>query len=159
MMGTVYVVDNNALSAIGGKRVRSREFAKYCKVPQEVTHEAGRRRYRAALEQIEVRVTPEILDKLIEVMTHIEPGDFGVVDLYLNKGGADPVVIATALRLQELENAKLGPDRLVVATNDLRLRQLAQECGLVWVSAESLRNALDAETATTEHPRSEYFEA
>ncbi len=144
MMGTVYVVDNNALSVLGGKRVRSREFAKYCKVPQEVIHETGGRRYRTALEHVEVKVTPEILEKLIEVMTRIRPGDFGLVDLYLDKGGADPVVIATALYLQELENAKIGPDRLVIATNDARVRQLAQESGLDWVSAESLRATLDA---------------
>ncbi|CEI31833.1 Hypothetical protein PFR_JS21-2_678 [Propionibacterium freudenreichii] len=58
------------------------------------------------------------------------PGDTTLVDLYANKGAADPVMIAAALEEQAHENATLFPSAWVIVTDDKAVASTARRVGL-----------------------------
>src|SRR5688572_16158475 len=106
MTEVMYLVDNNALISLGVERHACRFFADHCRVPEEVAHEAGEQR-AAVLAPLTVAMSARILRKLVKVMNTVPVGDKSFVDLYGNKGAADPILVATAVVLNNPEEASL----------------------------------------------------
>ncbi|NHA01942.1 hypothetical protein G5V59_26175 [Nocardioides sp. W3-2-3] len=117
MSETKYLVDNNAILQIGAHRAASTFFSEHCRVPEEVAHEAGPRRAER-LARLTVPMSARILEEVVAVMTTVPVGDKTLVDLYGNKGPADPILVATALVLNNPERPSLFDDEWVVVTND-----------------------------------------
>ena len=91
-----YLLDTNALTRLTPPE-RSRTFVfKRCKIPTEVLHEAQGLPDIKALKELEYKANAGLLRNLREVMSTIEPTDFKLVDLYHNRGNADPILIAAA---------------------------------------------------------------
>ncbi|MGQ4537062.1 hypothetical protein ACUH94_00795 [Dermabacteraceae bacterium P7074] len=99
----------------------------------------------ALLRELEYEITPEVLRKLITVMASVDSHDTKLVDLYANRGGADPVVIASALNAVAQEAQYLNPQEWVVVTGDNAVRGKATELGLQVISNEDFAAFIDSE--------------
>lgn len=141
-----YLVDNNALLTLGAKRVASTYFSQCCRVPEEVAHEAGARRARR-LTPLTVPMSPRILTEVVAVMKTVPVGDRDLIDLYGNKGAADPILVATALALNNPERPSLFDDEWVIVTSDGAVRDKAGEFGIKTSVPQELAVLIDAATA------------
>lgn len=114
--GHQYVIDNNALSFIKRKHRDNAFFKGHCRIPSEVLHEAEGFPDIEELKNLEYPTTASVLAVLTEVMASVPAGDTQLVDLYANRGNADPLVVASALDGQRGEAAMLfGPTWTVVS--------------------------------------------
>ena len=111
MNETMYLLDNNVLGTLGTKRRSAAFFAARCRVPAEVAYEARRVAYADALKPITLEMTPPMLQQLIKVMMTVPASDNKFIDLYGNKGGADPVLVAMAWTLNNPDVPDLFGDR------------------------------------------------
>ena len=142
MNETWYLLDNNALVALTREQ-RSGEFARQrCRIPTEVLYEAQGFPDIAALRQLEFEMNAEILEQVRRVMAAVDPGDFRLVDLYGNKGNADPILIATALYARAASEDTLLPDEWVVVTNDSAVRRTAAAFSVPTLTPGQFRNVL-----------------
>ena len=144
MTRTMYLIDNNALVEIGRGRIETKFFTKFCRVTSDVLHEASERPEYPVLEASEYKITPKVLKYIGVVMKSVRVGDVDLVDLYHNKGTADPSLIATALDAKEDAEASLFPDCWVIVTNDQAVMQAALEFGIETISPQVLANRIDA---------------
>lgn len=143
MNETKYLMDNNAWGFIGAER-RSSDFVQtQCRVTEDVAYEARYTPRSRLLASITEPVNPSILRKLGEVMRTVPVGDTSLVDLYANKGAADPVLVATALVLQEQQEPFLFPDEWVIVTRDKAVRVKAQEFCVAVKSPEEFAQIID----------------
>lgn len=140
MTGTKYLIDNNALGPLG-ERKNSEFFSKHCRVPEEVAYESRRARHAKLLEPVTIEMTPEMLAELAAVMKTVPVGDRRLVDLYGNKGAADPILIATA---RVLGSEDLFSDRWVIVTEDTAVLAKAAQFSIDTVSPKSLAKIIDA---------------
>lgn len=143
MMDYKYLVDNNALIAIGTTRWRTAFFRQQCLITEDVAHEA-RYRARSLPTDVIVPVTPAILGQVPRIMRTVVPGDTRLLDLYGNKGAADPVLVATAFVLQSQESQSLVGDTLVVVTRDDAVTEKAKEFGIETALPDELAALIDA---------------
>jgi hypothetical protein len=90
MNGNFYLIDNNALIALTRKRVQTEFFANHCRITADVLHEASEHREWGLLATLAEPTTPAFLEHVRAVMSRVKPGDTNLVDLYANKGAADP---------------------------------------------------------------------
>lgn len=127
--------------------VPSSDFVRaHCRVSEDVAYEARYTARVASLDSITEPITPAILARLTEVMRSVPPDDKTLVDLYNNKGAADPVLVATALVLNELESPYLLPDEWVIVTHDKAVRTKAEEFFIGTRTPEELANVIDLST-------------
>jgi hypothetical protein len=143
MSKTKYLVDNNALLQIGAKRTASAFFSEHCRVPEEVAHEAGPRRAER-LAPLTVSLNARILTEIVAVMATVSVGDKTLVDLYGNKGAADPILVATALVLNSPERPSLFDDEWAIVTNDQAVREKAEEFGIKTTTPNELAALVDS---------------
>lgn len=139
-----YLVDNNALGFIGPKRRGSPFFQSYCRVTADVAYEARFSDRDGALANLTEPVTPAILRQLRKVMETVPVGDTSLVDLYGNKGTADPLLVATALVLNEQESYSLLGDEWIIVTRDAAVIAKAVDFGILTATPEELANLIDA---------------
>ena len=144
MNQTFYLVDNNALVALRRERIRSVFFRSYCRVTDDVLREAREHPDEAFLSQNRYELTPNVLEQVRRVMKTVEVGDTGLVDLYGNKGAADPGLIASALDAIELETARLFADTWVLVTNDRVVEAMAAGHGIRTLRPAALAALIDA---------------
>lgn len=147
MNETKYLVDNNALIALGRARRASEFFRAHCHLPSDVMYEAQGFPDLTMLKALTYEVTPKVLEHVRAVMKTIRPGDTCLVDLYKNKGAADPVLIACALDAAEQEDGCLFPDRWVVVTYDKAVIESARGFGIETTSPACLAEHIDAAKA------------
>ena len=121
-----YLVDNNALSQLTTKQRTSHFFRGHCRLPSDVLFEA-RGYAEPQLADLEYLVTPEVLEHLIVVTASLRPGDTDLVDLYANKGTADPILVACAVGARELEVGILFHDSWIIVTDDKGLSATARQ--------------------------------
>lgn len=138
-----YLVDNNALLYLGAKRTGSAYFKDQCVVPEEVAHEAGPQRAER-LAPLVVPMSARILNEVVAVMKTVPTGDKSLIDLYGNKGAADPVLVATATVLNNPERPTLFDDSWVIVTNDRAVRDKAKEFGIDTRTAQDLARLIDS---------------
>lgn len=141
MNQTYYLVDNNALLLLGRRRRLTTFFHQHCRITDDVAHEA--RFVRNATLPPTVIMSPWALELLKEVMRTVRPGDTDLIDLYKNKGMADPGMIAAALALAESDAELLFPDTWILVTSDRALNRLAKRMNVATTSPEALATVID----------------
>jgi hypothetical protein len=77
-------------------------------------------------------------------MLTVSAEDTSLVDLYSNKGGADPLVIASALECQANDSVFLDFPEWVIVTNDRAVKLKAEEYGLRVLDSSEFAAAIDA---------------
>lgn len=93
-----HLVDNNALIVLKRERVSSDFFrAAHCQVTTDVLREAAEHPYFAQLKAGAYSLTTAVLEQIRTVMAVVAVGDTRLIDLYGNKGSADPGLVACAL--------------------------------------------------------------
>ncbi|MDO3397285.1 hypothetical protein QWJ41_16290 [Nocardioides sp. SOB44] len=125
--GTRYLVDTNALSQLRRQRRASKFFRANAMIPSEVLHEADGFPDVEELAQIEYSTTPSVLRWLMTVMATVPPDDTDLINLYLNQGSADPLMVACALDARDRERQHLDPLEWAVVTDDKAVRAKAEE--------------------------------
>lgn len=147
MNDTKFLVDNNALVALKRDRIRSAFFRTYCRVTIDVLREASEHPDRAALAQDAYELTPAVLEQVRAVMKTVEVGDTGLVDLYKNKGAADPGLIASAIDAIAADEGKLFCDTWVIVTNDRAVEAKAAKFRVATIKPEELAERIDTSLA------------
>lgn len=136
-----YLVDNNALSLLTSAQRTSSFFRENCRITGDVLYEA-RGYVETELARLEYSLTPACLTCLIEVMATAKPGDTSLVDLYANKGAADPMMVACALDAQAREDDTLIPNTWIIVTDDKALDRTATALGLTTLHSMGFRALL-----------------
>ncbi|QHN30794.1 hypothetical protein GII32_10740 [Gordonia amarae] len=127
MNDCIYLVDNNVLSKLSREQRSSQFFRDQCRIPSEVLHEARDYPDINALKQLEYPTTPDVLLRLQQIMTTIPTTDTRLVDLYANKGNADPLILACALDAQRRDEVYLWAPTWVVVSDDRAVQDKALE--------------------------------
>lgn len=122
-----YVIDTNALSQLTRRRRATTFFRESTVIPEEVLHEAAGFPDIDSLRENVHPTTPRVLHWLIEVLATVPDNDTRLIDLYANRGNADPLVIACALEGQEHDGQYLWPTEWIVVTADEAVRDKAKE--------------------------------
>jgi len=143
MIEQKYLVDTNALGFIGAKRRGSRFFRERCRVTEDVRYEARFTVRESALTGLTVSTTPRVLQHVSTIMATVPVGDTALLDLYGNKGAADPLLLATALAMNEDESGSLFGDEWVLVTADGALTAKAKEFGIATAAPEDLATLID----------------
>lgn len=136
MSEEMYLLDNNALSHLSRAQRSSAFFAERCRIPTEVLHEAAGYPDSANFKQIEYPTTARVLEVLVQIMSTVQPTDTKLVNLYANKGAADPLLIACALHGSEEASALLWGPTWIVVSNDKAVQAKCAEYGVETRSRE-----------------------
>lgn len=142
--GTRYVVDTNSLSQLGGFRRSSSFFRESARIPSEVVHEAQGFPDITTLRENAYPTTAAVLRWLVKVMATVPADDTALVDLYANRGNADPLVVACALDGQDEDSQYLDAPEWAVVTADNAVRAKAEEFGLRALSNAEFAALIDA---------------
>lgn len=141
--GQTYVLDNNTLASLTRDQRASAFFREHCRIPSEVLFEARGLRDVATLTALEYPTTPRVLAALTEVMATVAVGDTALVNLYANKGNADPLLVACALDGRRTDQEFLwGPDWVVVS-GDKAVRAKAEDFGIVTMTNDEFVSMLE----------------
>ncbi|GIG25019.1 hypothetical protein [Cellulomonas denverensis] len=136
-----YLIDANVLTRLTAVQRSSAFVRDRCRIPADVMHEVRGLPDRSAIAHLELPLDAPILLRLRDVMATIDPGDFSLIDLYHNKGTADPVLIAAALALDHGEG-RLWPIRWHVVSDDHAVRETASTLGVPRLSRDELLNLI-----------------
>lgn len=130
--GEMYLLDTNALSHLSRAQRASKFFRARCRLPTEVLHEAQGYPDAATFTQIEYPTTARVLKIVRKVMATVPESDTTLVDLYANKGAADPMLVACGLDgMQEMSpHPMLFAPTWVIVSNDNAVRAKAAELGV-----------------------------
>lgn len=150
MIEQKYLVDNNALNYIGAKRRGSEFFRKHCRVTEDVQYEARFTVRGSALAGLTVSTTPRVLQHVTKIMATVSVGDIALLELYGNKGAADPLLVATALAMNEAESDSLPADEWIVVTADGALTAKAKEFGIATAAPQELAVLIDQSATQAE---------
>jgi predicted nucleic acid-binding protein len=144
MSQNYYLVDNNALIALTRRRLQTPFFAEHCRVTADVLQEASEHPDRRLLETLVEQTTAGVLQRVREVMTSIDVGDTRLVDLYANKGAADPGQIAAALVHVTSQVEYLLPDVWTVVSLDQAVLDTADRHHIATMRPAQLAELIDA---------------
>ena len=133
-METRYLLDNNVLNTLRRDQIHSEFFRDYCRVTTDVLWEAREHAEQAALARLSRPHTPGLLMRVRDVMETLEAGDTRLIDLYGNKGAADPGLIASILEADDDDANKLLSDSWILATNDQGVADKAAEFGIAVIT-------------------------
>ncbi len=137
-----YLVDSNALSKLTSQQRSSDFFRHRCRIAAEVLYEARYFNDIERLKELEYRTTGRVLAVLAEVLTTIQPSDHSLIDLYRNKGNADPLIVACAIDAQREVQTGLFGETWAIVTNDKAVIVKAQEFGIPTFSSTQFLDAL-----------------
>jgi hypothetical protein len=125
MSEEMYLLDNNALSHLTRLQRNSVFFFERCRLPSEILYEAEGYPDAEAFKRIEYPITAQVLTLLGKVMATVPDENTALIDLYANKGAADPLLIACALDgMLESDKLLFGPIWIIVS-NDKAVRATA----------------------------------
>lgn len=139
-----YLVDNNALISLGRDRVASPFFRAHCQVTTDVLREAQEHTHYTQLRASAYPRTSAVLQQIRNVMTGVAVGDTSLVDLYGNKGSADPGLVASALDAMASEEGVLFSDEWMVVTNDSGVEEAAGRHGVATIRVAELATLIDS---------------
>lgn len=128
--GCEYVIDNNTLAQLKRSQRASKSFREKAHIPSEVLHEAQGFPDIEDLRRNEYLTTPAVLSILTEVMATVPVNDTRLVDLYANRGNADPLLIACAIDGQRGSDELLFGPTWVVVSGDKAVQAKAAEFGI-----------------------------
>lgn len=132
----MYLIDNNVLSHMSRLQRSSRFFRERCRLPAEVLHEASGYPDATAFKQVEYPTSARVLEIVSTIMATLPESDTTLVDLYTNKGAADPFLIACALHATEEAAPLLWKPTWVVVSNDKAVRAKATEFNVTTYTRE-----------------------
>lgn len=132
-----YLLDNNVVSHLSRRDLGSALFTERCRVPSEVLHEARGNRHRGLLDAVEYRTDAAVLGALVDVLRTVSPSDTKLLDLYANKGNADPILVACGLVESRKSALMLVQPLWYVVSNDSHVRTRAEALGLRSMTRES----------------------
>jgi hypothetical protein len=138
----IYLLDANVLSRLSAGQRRSRFLRDHCKIPSEVLYEVRGFPDVEHLRALEDRLDSEVLEIIRQVMGTVPPDDFKLVDLYGNKGNADPILVAAALTGMRRAETTLFVEQWAVVTDDEAVRAKASEFDVAWLSSGEFVNLL-----------------
>lgn len=122
-----FLIDNNVLSHLSLTQRASIFFRTRCRLTSEVLHEAQGYPDNEALKDVEYQTSASVLRFLQMIMATVPEDDTALVNLYANKGAADPLLVACALdAMQETASLLFGPIWVIVS-NDKAVRAKATE--------------------------------
>ncbi len=131
-----YLLDNNALANIPIDARRGAFVRQNCRLPDEVLYEAQGYPDIAELADLAYPTTVAVLRALIKVMASLPPSDSKLVDLYHNRGNADPLLVACALVERELNEQRLLTEKWVIVSDDRAVQAKAAEFEVDFLSSE-----------------------
>lgn len=143
-----FLVDNNVLSALSKSQRASKFFRARCRLPDEVLHEARGFPDIEALKTLNYETTADVLRHLIVVMATVPDTDTKLVDLYANRGNADPLLIACALDARTQDEDKLFGPVWVIVSDDEAVRAKAAEFQLELRTSGELLAILECHQAS-----------
>ena len=139
---TRYIVDTNVLDKIDVHERATQFFKTSCSLPDAVLDEASGFPDIEDLRQLRYRTTASLLQILMEVMATIEVEDKRVVNLWKNKGAADPVLTAVVLHAREQQRDCILKYKWVIVTDDRGVRDLARKHEIEVLSGDHFREIL-----------------
>ena len=142
-METRYLVDNNVLNTLRRDHIHTDFFRDYCQVTADVLWEAREHSEQAALARHSRPHTTGFLMRVSEVMETLEAGDTRLIDLYGNKGAADPGLIASILEAADDDANKLLFDSWILVTNDHAVAGKAAEFDIAVITPIELAKLID----------------
>lgn len=143
MIGRKYLVDNNALTRLTREQRVSEFFLSHCLLPTEVLFEARGFPDADQLGRLEYPTSGRVLRILGEIMATVPTDDTSLVDLYANRGNADPILVACALDgIREAEDGLFGWEWIIVS-NDNAVRRTAAEFGIQTLLSDQFSTLLD----------------
>ena len=142
-METRYLVDNNVLNALRRDHIHTDFFRDYCQVTMDILWEAREHVEQAALARLSRPHTPGLLMRVRDVMETLEAGDTRLIDLYGNKGAADPGLIASILEADDDDANKLLSDSWILVTNDQAVAGKAAEFAVAVITPTELAKLID----------------
>lgn len=146
-----YLIDNNALSHLTQDQRASAFFRDRCHIPSEVLHEARGFPDFESLKANEYPTTAQVLNVLIEVMATIPVDDTKLVDLYSNRGNADPLLVACAVDAQRRSSeGVLFAPTWVVVSDDKAVQAKAGEFGITVMANSQFAAVLEGRTPPRE---------
>lgn len=148
--GQKYVVDTNTLSQIGKRRRVSDFFRTKVLLPEEVLREASMFPDIGELRTLVYPTTSHVLELLIRVMASVPTDDTKLVNLFSNKGSADPMLIACALDGQWKDSSFLDAPEWVVVTADEAVHKKAEQYGLMALTNAEFAALIDADQTITQ---------
>ncbi|WP_019126540.1 hypothetical protein [Actinomyces sp. ph3] len=139
-----FFVDTNALSKLAPRYRATKFFRSYAHLPSVVIKEAGNPEDISILKELEKSITPQILQNLIKIMEQVPTRDTRLVDLYGNKGKADPIIVAYALTQDSLEADGLFPlHEVYIVTNDKAVREMGERFSIKVLSSDDFIRQID----------------
>ncbi len=142
-METRYLIDNNVLNTLRRDHIRTDFFRDYCQVTTDILWEAREHSEQAALALHSRPHTPGLLMRVRDVMDTVEAGDTRLIDLYGNKGAADPGLIASILEAVDEDVNKLLSDSWILVTNDQAVAGKAAEFDVTVITPIELAKLID----------------
>lgn len=144
MTETMYLLDNNVLGPLGNLK-ETPFFANHCRVPAEVAYESRKARHAKLL--VTVEMNSAMLLKLAEVMATVPAKKNDIIDLYENKGAADPILVAMARVLDNPEMPTLLDKHWVIVSRDKAVINKAKDFGVETKTLDELREIIERASA------------
>lgn len=144
MTPNYFLVDNNALIALTPARVRTKFFARNCRVTADVLYEAREHPEHRTLERTACPITPKVLSHIARLMAGVPVGDTRLVDLYRNLGAADPGMVAVVLEERDTDADRLIRYTWAIVTRDTAVLELAAMHSVQTMTPEELQDLIDA---------------
>lgn len=152
--GAAYVIDNNTLGQLSRSQRATSFFRENVRIASEVLHEARGFPDIEDLQRNEYKTTRSVICQLMRVMATITTTDTSLVDLYANRGNADPIVIACALDGQDQDSQYLDAPEWFVVTGDKAVRAKAEEFALQVISNAEFESLIENSTSQpASHPK------
>lgn len=137
-----YLLDANVLTRLTADQRTHAFVLGHCHVPSEVMYEVRGLPDRTAISRIELPINARTLERLRDVMSSVAPEDHSLVDLYQNKGSADPVLVAAALAADH-GDGRLWQTMWHIVSDDGAVRTTAATHGVPWLSRDELVALID----------------
>lgn len=144
MSETHYLVDTNALSRLSASERASRFVRDRCGITDDVFWESRDLADAAQLQILVQPTTAHALAVIKEIMNKVPVGDLKLVNLYGNKGAADPGLVACAIAATARSQDTLFQQEWLVVTDDREVRRKAERFDVEWMSSSDFVATLRA---------------
>ena len=144
MSETHYLLDTNALSRLTGSERACRFMRARCGITDDVLWESRDLADAAQLTMLVLPMTAHALAVIQEIMSSVPIGDLKLVNLYGNKGAADPGLVACAVAATTRSHDTLFRQEWLVVTDDGEVRAKAEVFDVGWMSSSDFVATLRA---------------
>lgn len=143
-----YLVDTNTLTQLTRPQRSTGLFRRSVRIPRAVLAEASGLPDIGELKSLEYPTTPSVLRCLAAVLETVPVDDTRLLDLYKNRGNADPFLVACAIDARNQESATFFPRTWAVVSGDKAVRDKAAEFELTTLTNREFAERINAEADT-----------